>query len=251
MTPRDPSTEPLTLYKEDGDSDPDVILPLLTGRRTDLDLAQDFSAILSIPQSPTPPSPAPCTRWTNPFGEIPCPIPSEPLQEQFPLSEGLDIPPFLQNKERLMDEPAELKAGLPEDFSGRNEDATWWLFAMKAYLTINQEVYSDEKTRLLVMLNKMSKGWGTTFTEGWYLKLLDEETPLEEKTLERMYKDFIQAFIPKDLADRAHQKLYSLTMYQFCGDSDQFTTAFYLAQVCSGIKANNILIDTLQWGVTN
>ena len=40
-------------------------------------------------------------------------------------------------------------------------------------------------------------------------------------------------------------------MDQFWGDFDQYTMAFRLAQVCSGIKANNILVDAIQWGVTN
>ena len=52
----------------------------------------------------------------------------------------------------------EIKAGLLKDFSGRNEDATQWLLAMKAYFIMNLTVYTDEKTRLLIMLNKMSKG---------------------------------------------------------------------------------------------
>ena len=40
-------------------------------------------------------------------------------------------------------------------------------------------------------------------------------------------------------------------MDQFRGDFDQFATAFHLAQVHSSIKASNILVDTLQGGVTN
>ena len=83
---------------------------------------------------------------------------------------------------------------------------------MKAYLTINQEIYSDEKTWLLILLNKMGKRQGTTFVEGWYLKLQDNVIPLSKKTLEKPYEDFTQSFIPKDLTDQAHQKLYSLSM---------------------------------------
>ena len=73
----------------------------------------------------------------------------------------------------LMSTPTEIKAGLSEDFSGRNKDATCWLLAMKAYFGMNNHIYKDDKTIMLVFLNKMSKGRGGTFTEGWYIKLVN------------------------------------------------------------------------------
>ena len=72
-----------------------------------------------------------------------------------------------------------------------------------------------------------------------------------EKGLEQLCNDFEEAFIPKDLQDQACQTIYSLTMDQFQGNFNQYATVFRLAQAHSGIKADNILVDTLQWGVTN
>ena len=66
----------------------------------------------------------------------------------------------------LMSKPNEIKAGLLEDFSRKNEDAMHWLLAMKAYFGMNDEIYKYEKNIVLVFLNKMSKGRGGTFTEG-------------------------------------------------------------------------------------
>ena len=146
---------------------------------------------------------------------------------------------------------AEIKAGLPDDFSGRNKDATRWLLTMKAYFTLNQDIYKDDQTKTVVLLNKMSKGRGAIFAEGWCLKLVDDSIPKIEKTLEKLDNKFEEVFIPKDLQDQAQQTIYSLTMDQVRGDFDQFATAFHLAQACSGIKANNILVDALQQGVTN
>ena len=40
-------------------------------------------------------------------------------------------------------------------------------------------------------------------------------------------------------------------MDQFNGYFDQYTTAFKLAQACSGIDIDSILVDALQRGVTN
>ena len=51
----------------------------------------------------------------------------------------------------------ELKAGLPRNFSGREEDANLWLLQMKAYFALNPLLY-EEKNRILAFLNKMDQG---------------------------------------------------------------------------------------------
>ena len=81
----------------------------------------------------------------------------------------------------LMSRPTEFKAGLPEDFSGKNDDAMHWLLAMKAYFTMNNEIYKEEKTTVLIFLHKLSKGRGSTFAEGWYLKLANPANPESER----------------------------------------------------------------------
>ena len=60
----------------------------------------------------------------------------------------------------LMSRPTEFKAGLPEDFSRKNDDATCWLLAMKAYFVINEKIYTEDATTVLIFLNKLSKGRG-------------------------------------------------------------------------------------------
>ena len=67
----------------------------------------------------------------------------------------------------LMSRPTEFKAGLPEDFSGKNDNATQWLLAMKAYFVINDKVYTEDAATVLIFLNTLSKGRGATFAEGW------------------------------------------------------------------------------------
>ena len=87
------------------------------------------------------------------------------------------------------EEGVELTAGLPGDFSGREEDAMRWILAMKAYFIINEETY-NEKAQTLVMLNKMSIGRGATFAKGWYLRLTNDDKPLSQKTFAKLDKDF-------------------------------------------------------------
>ena len=54
---------------------------------------------------------------------------------------------------------------------------------------------------MLIFLNKLSKGIGGTFTEGWYLKLANPAIPESEKTFKNLCKAFEEAFIPKDIKD--------------------------------------------------
>ena len=146
----------------------------------------------------------------------------------------------------LMSKPTEIKTGLPEDFSGKNEDATHWLLAMKAYYGMNDEIYKDNKTTILVFLNKMSKGRGGAFAKGWYIKLVNTVIPNSEKTFKKLCNAFEETFIPKDIQDRARQMVYSLSMDQFNSDFDQYTTTSRLAQACSRIDLDSILVDALQ-----
>ena len=146
----------------------------------------------------------------------------------------------------LMSRPTEFKAGLPKDFSGKNDDAMHWLLAMKAYFVINEKVYTEDATTVLIFLNKLSKGRGATFAEGWYMTLANPGIPNSEKTFKKVCKAFEEAFVPKDLKDRAHQTVYSLSMDQFNRDFDKYSTAFKLAQACCGVNDDSILIDVLQ-----
>ena len=100
---------------------------------------------------------------------------------------------------------------------------------MKVYFIINGDTY-NEKAQTLVTLNKMSTGRGATFTEGWYLRLANDNIPLDLKTFAKLDEDFHQTFISKDLGEQACQKVYSLSMEQFKGNFNQYTSAFRLAQ---------------------
>ena len=146
----------------------------------------------------------------------------------------------------LMSKPTEIKAGLPEDFSGKNEDAMRWLLAMNAYFGMNDEICKDKKNIVLVFLNKMSKGRGGTFAKGWYLKLINTNIPNTKKTFKKLCDAFEETFILKDVKDQAHQTIYSLSMDQFNGDFNQYATAFQLAQACCRVNLDSILVDALQ-----
>ena len=121
---------------------------------------------------------------------------------------------------------------------------------MKAYFVINEKVYTKDATTVLIFLNKLSKGRGATFAEGWYMKLANPAIPESEKTFKKLCKAVEEVFVPKDLKDRACQTVYSLNMDKFNGDFNKYSTAFKLAQACCGVDNDSILVDALQRGVT-
>ena len=63
----------------------------------------------------------------------------------------------------------ELKASLPRNLSGKEEDANLWLLTMKVYFTMNSSLY-EEKNKILAFLNKMDTGHGKSFAKGWLMK---------------------------------------------------------------------------------
>lgn len=123
---------------------------------------------------------------------------------------------------------AELKARLPEDFSGWNKDAAQWIIEMKAYFDMNNAKYNSSK-QLLTTLNKMCKGWGASFSKGWYMKLADPNVLNEDKTFEKFKVDFHKALILVGLQDWARMFLSTMSMEgHFNEDFDHYKMVFKL-----------------------
>ena len=101
----------------------------------------------------------------------------------------------------------ELKATLPTDFSGKNEDATRWIKAMKAYFSLNTTLYSSDAAKIMTTLNKMSGGRGALYAETWYDKMADNTVPNAEKTFNKFIKDFESTFYPFNTKITAHNQL--------------------------------------------
>ena len=92
----------------------------------------------------------------------------------------------------------ELKAALPTDFSGKSSDASWWIKAMKAYFAINPTLYSADNDKIMMTLNKMSKGRGTSFAEIWYDKMADSSIKASDKIFDKFAENFETTFYPFD-----------------------------------------------------
>ena len=107
-----------------------------------------------------------------------------PLPPSFPDSSSPGFPHFpihIDPQSNKEDDNMEIKAALPEEFSGETRDANRWLMAIEAYFTLHEDKYSNS-ARTMVFLNRMSKGWGKAFAEAWLTKLKDKHITDADKT---------------------------------------------------------------------
>ena len=140
----------------------------------------------------------------------------------------------------------ELKAGLPRNFSGKEEDANLWLLQMKAYFALNPSLY-EEKNKILAFLNKMDQGRGKSFSEGWLVACANPDVKAKDQTFEKIEADFMEKFIPTDRASRSRHALSTMKMEDppFNGDFHKFKSKFKLEVARSGVTDEHILIDLL------
>ena len=145
---------------------------------------------------------------------------------------------------------AELKATLPADFSGKNNDATQWIKAMKAYFTLNVTLYSSDAAKIMTTLNKMSSGRGAPYAKTWYDKMADTSITNSEKTFDKFTLDFKSTFYPFDAKVTTYNELLSLRQKSFkekngdINDSfQQYITDFRNLSMKAGMKEEFPLIS--------
>jgi hypothetical protein len=144
--------------------------------------------------------------------------------------------------------PVELKAGLPNNFSGNAEDAARWLLAISAYFAMNATIYSDN-AKILTALNKMSKGRGKFFSESWYYKLANDALPDAEKMWSALQKDFKETFCPFDLQANARHRMTELSQKITREGFQDFVTQYQLAVAQSSMTDDIAIIDGLCRGL--
>ena len=137
------------------------------------------------------------------------PLPVSPAPTVGPAPPAPTAPPVMSSH------TTELKAALPANFSGKNDDATWWIKAMKAYFTLNVTLYSSDTAKIMTTLNKMSGGRGAPCAETWYDKMVDPSIANSEKTFDKFTLDFESTFYPFDTKITAHNELLSLRQKSF------------------------------------
>ena len=140
----------------------------------------------------------------------------------------------------------ELKAGLPRNFLGNEKDANLWLLQMKAYYALNMSLY-NEKKKILAFLNKMDKGRGKSFSEGWLMKCADTNVKDEDRTFKKIKANFIEKFLSTNCASKARHALTHMKMEgdPFHSDFHKFKAEFELEAARSGITDKHILMDML------
>ena len=163
--------------------------------------------------------------------------------EEDPDTEIPDKEPLDTNMTEMMSYPSELKAGLPEDFSRNSKDLNRWMLSLQAYFEMNSSVYND-KAKLLMALNKMSKRRGKPFSEGWFYKLNNAIIPDSEKIWDKMVASFKTTFYPFNIQNKARRTMNHLV--QNLRDHEEgfqkYVMDFQLATAQTGIKDKETLI---------
>ena len=149
-----------------------------------------------------------------------------------------------------------LKAALSADFSGKNNDTTRWIKAMKAYFTLNSTFYSSDTAKIMTTLNKMSGERGASYAETWYDKMADSSIANSKKTFDKFTLDFESTFYPFDTKVTAHNQLLSLRQMSFKeknGDTNngfqQYITDFQNLPMKDGMKEEFSLISQFSLGL--
>jgi len=122
---------------------------------------------------------------------------------------------------------------------------------MSAYFNMCRPRYTSKQMKL-ILLNKMSKGRGADFFEGWLSKIADDNVPEDEKTKELIIQDFEKVFLPTDKTSRAWAALADLHMEgsPFKGDFHGFHSTFELEAGKSRVVDENMLKDMLRQAVS-
>ena len=150
----------------------------------------------------------------------------------------------------------ELKAALPVDFSGKSDDATHWIKAMKANFVLHTTLYSSDTAKIMTTLNKMSGGRGAPYAETWYDKMADNMVPNAKKTFDKFVEDFESTFYPFDTKITTHNQLRALRQRSFKekdGSTNdgfqQYITNFQNLSMKAGTKDEFNLISQLSLGL--
>ena len=80
---------------------------------------------------------------------------------------------------------------------------------MSAYFNMCGTRYTSKQMKL-ILLNKISKGQGADFSEGWLSRIADNDVLEDEKTKELIVYDFEKVFPPTDKTSRAQAALADL-----------------------------------------
>ena len=101
---------------------------------------------------------------------------------------------LIQNPTATTAPKGEIKAALLADFLGKPLNASQWIKAMKAYFSINPQIYHDDEIKTTIILSKLSIRKGIPFSEIWYDKMENAVIKQADKDLTHFIKDFEKNF---------------------------------------------------------
>ena len=124
------------------------------------------------------------------------------------------------------------------------------MLSLQAYFKMNSSVY-DDKIKLLMALNKMTKGRGKPFLEGWFYKLNNAIIPDSEKTWDKMVASFKTTFYPFNIQNKVRRTMNHLVqnLKDHEEEFQKYIADFQLATAQTGIKDKETLIEAFATGL--
>ncbi|KIK74111.1 hypothetical protein PAXRUDRAFT_20202 [Paxillus rubicundulus Ve08.2h10] len=108
--------------------------------------------------------------------------------------------------------PTGLKISTPSFFDGNTNDATQWMYSVITYLDLNEEVYTNDKKKIIATLSFMNKGTAGSWAEAYY----ETATTSGWGIWDNFSNKFKKTFIITDVRGNALVKLTTLNQCQ-CG----------------------------------
>ncbi|KIK77609.1 hypothetical protein PAXRUDRAFT_17389 [Paxillus rubicundulus Ve08.2h10] len=87
----------------------------------------------------------------------------------------------------------ELKIGTPSYFDGNTNNAAQWMYSIITYLDLNEEVYTNDKKKIITTLSFMNKGTAASWAETYYETAAISGWGIWETFSDKFKKTFIVA----------------------------------------------------------
>ena len=90
---------------------------------------------------------------------------------------------------------AEIKIRQPATFSGKAEDAQYWLGSVYAYIALNSHIYDSDTKKITFALSFCKEGAAKSWALGCYKAAMKEDGTFTFATWKSFCEDFSKAFI--------------------------------------------------------
>ena len=212
--------------------DPDIDVQPQEELDSSLDLLHQLLASLTLPRTPTPPSPTPIA-----------------IQQTFPL-----FPPAPPVTMTTTIKPIELQIGTSKAYNGSFETSRQWLNAVQLYLLVNEDIYNNDDMKIMFVLSYMTKGSALTWAATFWENSVNTTGTITLGTYMNFIAKFNKDFKQRDVTGTAIAWLTTKQMIlkkdlTYSPPLNQYVSEFQNHIAQANIKDPNVLIGYFSAGI--